>query len=415
MLTQRLSLGKYFGIGLYVHWSFSLVLAYAAFQVHDLGLISMAFVIFIVLCIFACVTLHEYGHALAARRFGIPTVDITLLPIGGVARLERMPRIPWQELIVAVAGPLVNVVIAAFLWAVLTFGFGVEIQWTEGQEVADTGAAMVESTSVVTEGQEITAPGQVAEAEEMDEMFALRHPSLLHFLSIMLGMNVILVLFNMIPAFPMDGGRVLRSLLAMVMNYRTATTFASRIGVLCAIGMVIFYFYSGSQNPFILLIAAFIGYAGLAEARQVDVAETVRGLYVRDVMIHNPPAILMDTQLRELTAIWKTFPIKAVPVVSAMKSVVGLLTLESLGKALADGLPESTTAGQIANHGWPTTKANEPLEDVVLSLKRGERLVPVVDDENQLVGMLDLDSIRHRKALVSTNSDAVEAPEAGHE
>ncbi len=111
LLDRRLKLGTFLGIGLYVHWSFALVIAYVAISTRSLGAIGVAFSITQLLGVFLCVTLHEYGHAMAARRFGIATADITLLPIGGVARLRRMPRIPWQELVVAIAGPAVNVVI----------------------------------------------------------------------------------------------------------------------------------------------------------------------------------------------------------------------------------------------------------------------------------------------------------------
>ncbi|MDB4353181.1 site-2 protease family protein [bacterium] len=114
-MNRRLKLGTFLGVGLYIHWSFGLMIAYIAWTAHGDGLAGILYAITLLMGVYLCVTLHEYGHVLAARRFGIGAVDITLLPIGGVARLKSMPRIPWQELVVAVAGPAVNVVIVILL------------------------------------------------------------------------------------------------------------------------------------------------------------------------------------------------------------------------------------------------------------------------------------------------------------
>ena len=115
MWQKRLKLGTYFRIGVYVHWTLSFLVAYAAYEGYQGGLVGSAYFVLLLCGMLLCVTLHEYGHALTARRFGVETVDITLFPIGGVARLAKIPRVPWQEFLVATAGPAVNVVIASII------------------------------------------------------------------------------------------------------------------------------------------------------------------------------------------------------------------------------------------------------------------------------------------------------------
>ncbi|QDT12953.1 site-2 protease family protein [Planctomycetes bacterium K23_9] len=396
MLKQRLSLGKYFGIGLYVHWTFGLLLAFVAFQSWEGGLAEVAFSIVIVLSVFLCVTLHEYGHSLAARRFGIGTVDITLLPIGGVARLERMPRVPWKELVVAVAGPAVNVVIASVLLVVLLTMLGSEMF---AGLMVDTGAAMVGSESVVAESEAVTTPAMAEAAAEMEDASLFGPIGILSYVYTLALINVALVIFNMIPAFPMDGGRVLRSVLAMMMSYAKATYIASRIGLVCAAIMAVMWFAGDQQSPVPVLIAMFIAYAGMSEAKQVEVTEAVRGLVARDVMIQNPPSVSMDTPLATISQTWQSSSVAAMPVVSLAGTVVGILRLSTVSSSIQNGVDPATTAGQMADHDATIVRQHDSLEDVLPTLARNERQLAVVDASGQLVGLLDLDSLRIRAAL----------------
>ncbi|TVP97975.1 MAG: site-2 protease family protein, partial [Planctomycetaceae bacterium] len=221
MFSQRFRLGTFFGIGLFVHWTFGLLVAYAMYLAWSAGAGGwmIAYSVAQLLTVFICVALHEYGHALAARRFGVGTQDITLLPIGGVARLNRIPRVPYQEFVIAIAGPAVNVVIATLL-ATLIY-------------VADQGELFRSIASLFFENQ----TEEQAELIKDRLMTILTGPSLVGFGLSILMINLMLVLFNMIPAFPMDGGRVLRSLLAMVFPYVSATRWAQRIGMVCALLM----------------------------------------------------------------------------------------------------------------------------------------------------------------------------------
>ncbi|MBV9129310.1 MAG: site-2 protease family protein [Verrucomicrobia bacterium] len=220
-MGSSLKIASFFGIEVRIHVTFLLFLAWIWFSSYELeGSSGAVKGVLFILILFACVLLHEFGHALAARAFGIRTPDITLYAIGGVARLNRIPDKPWQELIVAIAGPLVNVVIAA----VLIFGIHV----TAGlQQVEHLESPRIEMLAKVA------------------------------------SLNVMLVLFNLIPAFPMDGGRVLRALLAMTMPYARATQIAARIGQGLAIVFAIFGFLG---NPILIFIAMFIFVGAQQEA-----------------------------------------------------------------------------------------------------------------------------------------------------
>src|SRR5947209_7360172 len=241
-MSWRWRLGEWFGIVVYMHVTFLLLLGWVALVSlgQGLGWVGALEGIVLILLVFACVVLHEYGHALTARRYGIRTRDITLLPIGGVARLERMPRDPVQELWVALAGPAVNVVIAAVLMALILLLRGVP---------ALAGAGLFGGRPL--------------------------HDGLLPEL---LRVNIYLVLFNLLPAFPMDGGRVLRALLARRMAYERATRAAASVGQIMAFG---FAFVGLLSNAFLLFIALFVYMGAEAEAQAVQVQSAFRGLPVR--------------------------------------------------------------------------------------------------------------------------------------
>jgi Zn-dependent protease len=219
-------IGTMFGIGIYVHATFLLLPLFLFFiNLGTSGLGSALYAVMMIPAVFACVVLHELGHALTARHYGIETRDITLYPIGGVARLENLPQRPLQEFWIAVAGPAVNVTIAALLGGLLLLAIGIDF-------------------SILTE--------------------SLLGLVLLHLLVV----NVVLVLFNMLPAFPMDGGRVLRALLATRLGQLQATTIAAQIGVAMAVvfgiaGLLIF------MNPMLAVVGVFVYFAGQQELAAV--------------------------------------------------------------------------------------------------------------------------------------------------
>ena len=226
MMGWSISVGRIFGTEVRIHLTFFLLVAWFAASAGARGGQSAAVdaVVFI-LAVFACVLAHEFGHVLTARRFGIGTRDITLLPIGGVASIERMPEKPRQELLIALAGPAVNVVIAVVLFTV----FGARLD--------------AEKMAATVEDQQIDLVTRLA-----------------------LG-NVMLVLFNMIPAFPMDGGRVLRALLSYRLDRSRATRIAATIGQAVAFGLGFLGLFG---NPMLLFIALFVFLAASHESYTVE-------------------------------------------------------------------------------------------------------------------------------------------------
>ena len=389
LLNRRLKLGRFLGISLYVHWSLALVIAYVAISSREGGPSGeggpavVAFSIAQLLGVFLCVTLHEYGHAMAARYFGIGTVDITLLPIGGVARLRRMPRIPWQELVVALAGPAVNVVIVGLIVASL---------WAFTDQTVLYGLAGCV-------GEFMGYPMDESLIESM--ITILLTPSLLGFITVMLIVNFFLVAFNLIPAFPMDGGRVFRSLLAMRLDYQKATMIASRVGLACAFVMAFLALSSNPPNPIPVLIALFIGYAGIAEARQVDITESVRGLTAGQVMIRTQASIPADWPLYDMRLCWQSNSSPALPVIESSGQVIGMLRLSDVAKALAGGMNQSTTAKQLIGTGSNigTLREEDALEIALLRTGRQNRQIPVVDSIGCLIGIVDLDSMLARAEI----------------
>ncbi|HOW66208.1 MAG TPA: site-2 protease family protein, partial [Verrucomicrobiota bacterium] len=284
-------MGRLLGIDVYIHFTFLLLLAFIGLS-RGLAQRSMeaawdAMLFFAGL--FVCVLLHEYGHALAARRYGIGTRDITLLPIGGVARLDRMPDKPWQEFVVALAGPAVNVVIGAALWVGLWIGG----YWQPLASLSATSGNLLER---------------------------------------LLAANVFLVLFNLLPAFPMDGGRVLRAVLAMRINYSRATRIAARIGQ----GMAALFGFAGLfGNPMLLLIALFVWIGAAQEAAAVEMKTSLAGATVRQAMLTDFKTLSPGQTLADATRLLLDGSQQDFPVVES-GSVVGILAHRELFLALRE-------------------------------------------------------------------------------
>jgi Zn-dependent protease len=334
------------------------------------------FGVVLLLSLFTIVVLHELGHALTARRFGVRTRDITLLPIGGVARLERIPEDPRQELLIAIAGPAVNVVLALLcLGGMLVIAKGSELLGLV-QSVHEALASLLEPRG---------------------ETDGLRSLPLLGvaFLAQLTLVNIYMVAFNLLPAFPMDGGRVLRALLAMRMEYVRATQVAAAVGQ----GMAFLFGIAGlmTHHYILLFIALFVWMGATSEASMVEVRHVLGGVPVRSAMITRFQTVAPDTLLRTvgqhiLAGFQQDFP-----VVDGDR-VVGMLTRSDLLKALARNDHDNTVASAMEQKFEQADPA-EMLHSVFSRLQNCQcHSFPVVE-RGRLVGVIDMENVGEFIAL----------------
>lgn len=340
-------LGRFAGIDVYIHATFVLIIAFVAWShwSQGLGLPGVLEGILFVLAIFACVVFHEYGHALTARRYGIRTRDITLYPIGGVARLERMPDKPIQELWVALAGPAVNVVIAAALFAWLTATLALR---------------------------------------PIGELTVASGP----FLERLLLVNLFLVAFNLIPAFPMDGGRVLRALLALRLEYTRATQIAATIGQGAAL---LFGLLGLFGNPMLLFIAFFVWIGAAQEASMVQMKSALGGIPVSRAMLTDFRSLAEADPLSRAVDLLLQGSQHDFPVVEN-DNVVGVLTRADLVGALAQ-LPMTTPVGDVMQREFLEVDAVEMLETAFARLQECQCHTVPVTKGGSVVGLVTSDNI----------------------
>ncbi|UUO07135.1 site-2 protease family protein [Blastopirellula sp. J2-11] len=369
-MKWSLRIGTLFGIGVYVHFTFLIILIWFAALHWTRGddfsdaVLGMAMVV----AIFTIVVLHELGHALAARRYGIGTKDITLLPIGGVARLERMPEDPKQELVVAIAGPMVNVVLAVIFLALTLL---------IGSLGPDRNMALEYLSSVVSENSSISTM--------TDHTLAQQAASICF---IMFGFNVIMVLFNMLPAFPMDGGRVLRAFLAMNMDYVQATQIAAGVGQMMAF---LFGFAGLFYNPFLVFIALFVWMGATAEAAMVTRKFALTGIPIRSAMITHFQTVRPDETLGAAAAHVLAGFQQDFPVVEG-GHVVGMLTKHDLLKALAEN-GNGAAVSTVMRTDFQVATPGEMLQTAYERLQQGAcNSMPIVVG-GQLVGVVDLENV----------------------
>jgi len=367
-MNQSLRIAKIFGIPVQVHWSFGLLIAWIGYLGYEQGwsLRETLFMGGFVLVLFVCVILHEFGHALTARRYGVGTRDITISPIGGIARLDRMPEKPFQEFMVAIAGPLVNVAISGVLSVVYLAWSGVGSQSLQhslyGVILRDSnflpGASSVFELSLIT----------------------------------LIALNGTLAVFNMLPAFPMDGGRVLRALLSVRWGRSTATRIAVWIGQFMAVGLALYGAYSSSFVT--IFIGGFVFLAAAQEHRavrteaflsQYKVSDVIRTQFSRFFTFDSVslPAQAMLHGLEQYVLIFDP----AYRVVGSLSETVVLMAVkEELLDAPIESLPLLPA---------PEVRPEQTLKEVLHIFQTETAPILPVIENGTLIGVVDQPMVEH--------------------
>jgi Zn-dependent protease/CBS domain-containing protein len=354
------------GITLRVHVTFPLILVWAALQFGlfaGLGTTGAIFGVLVTLLLFVIVVLHELGHSIVAQHFGIPVKDIVLLPIGGVAQMARIPEVPIQEFLIAIAGPLVNFVLAGLMiFAHLAFGLGGNL----GNPLAV-----------------LAGLGGISLASVFNYLFIA---------------NLFLGVFNLIPAFPMDGGRILRALLAIRLNYVRATDVAATIGKLMAILLGAWGLFNG--GIFLILIAFFVFFEADQEGKMVKMRHTLRGLTVAQAYSPQAHALSPESTVREamqlaLSSLQSDFP------VCEGGQVVGMLTKGILIEALNQHSPETRVREVMLRDVNPVTPQDE-LYNVEQQMMESQLNALPVAEAGRYLGVVTIRGIRDLIQLVSS-------------
>lgn len=345
------------GIPIRIHVTFFLILLLGAYQWGNLtGTLNGAvFGIALMVLLFVCVILHELGHSLVAKVFDIPVRQIVLLPLGGVAQITKNPDKPLHELLIAIAGPLVNVVIAILLLAMLGFSAAPQML---------TGHGLLPDTMNST-------------------------PSLATLLSWLLMANIGLAIFNLIPAFPLDGGRVFRALIAMFSGYPRATRLASAIGQFIAIGLSIYGVLMG--NFILVLVAVFIFFGAGQESTEAEAKTVLNTLRVGDAYNKYALTLTVGDRLSRvvdylLTSYQPDFAVLQGP------KLIGIVTRDDVVKAL-ESHPTDTFVTEIMEREFLKVEASRSLEEVRrIMAEHGGRIAAVYDAASYL-GLISMEDI----------------------
>ena len=347
------NLGRLAGIPVRLHLSFLLLLAWIAvvyaFHGANLGVIGLGLVL--VIAIFVTIVIHELGHALVARHYGYRTRDILLLPIGGIASLERMPEKPSQELAVALVGPAINLAIAGLLWVGISIAHGT----TRIDEVTSVGGALATQ---------------------------------------LLWINIALAAFNMLPAFPMDGGRALRALLSMRLDRARATDVAAATGKVFAIAFGVWGLFG---NPFLILIAFVVWIGASQERALVHLKSALDGVPVSAAMLRRVDTIGPEAPLEEAAELILAGGHDQLPIVDHGQPI-GVLTRRDLAHGLAT-VGRNATVGAAPAHSIVMVDPTDSLDLVLDRLRESPDSVALVIDHGVTVGMVTAESLARYVAL----------------
>lgn len=340
--------GRVAGIELRVHLSFLLIVLLGALQWNDFGARGALFGAVLMLLTFASVTLHELGHSLVARAFGIPVKDITLYPIGGVARLGKLPRTALQELLIALAGPAVNVA--------LFFGLGA------------LGLALFERQSLLD-----------AWAHQR-----LEEPTMETMLAMLVVSNAALALFNMVPALPMDGGRVLRAVLTWFVGAERATSWSALVARVLAVGLFVLGLFG---NPMLSIIALFV-FAGAGQEVKVQrMAKVLDGVALGDVVSPYAPRFTPASTLGEAMRVLTMTHFEAIAV-EHFGRLLGVVTKQALLRAAGEVGAFGYVAG-VMERKVPTCDSRDTLEGARFKMEEsGQPYVAVTRTDGLFLGLV---------------------------
>jgi len=364
------------GIPIYIHWTFGLLILWIVLSAlfssgGDWGYAGWR--VLLVGGLVVSVILHELGHAFAAAAFQIPTRDITMYPFGGVASIEKLPEKPLQELIIALAGPLVNFLIIGFISAGLFLG---GIGWER----------------------------------DIGYYFGLHRPNVVDYFFQLAYLNFFLAVFNLLPAFPMDGGRVLRAILAMRFPYEKATAVAAMAGQVFA---VLFALLGIFGNPILILIGFFVYIAAENEKKAVEGRAALKGLRARDALMVEYPVLSTTAILQAAIEALLGSQARSFLIVDPLGQPVGTLSRERLIEALHRGMPPSTPITQVMDERLITVSPDAPLGEIMEILQREEiPFVLVVDKTggaSRLLGLIDAENIAEF-LLIKKAREAVASP-----
>jgi stage IV sporulation protein FB len=341
-MRYTLYAGSYFGIPVRIHFTFPLILAVFGVDAWlDGGWTEAVRALLLILAVFVCVVLHEFGHSLQVMRYGIRVRDVVLLPIGGMARAERIPENPRQEIIVAISGPLVNFGLAAILFGVM---------WIGGTPMA------------LENG----------------------------FLANLFAINILLGVFNLVPAYPMDGGRILRGLLAFKFSYLRATRYAKSVGQVIALAFVVigFVYHELFMLP---VIAVFIYFGAINEENMIRVRWAFGGKRVRDFVEPGQRILALTDPISSAAILFVPGSPAALTVTDEQHTMFGVIRARDVAVALEKGKGAETLLS-IAEFDIPVVNADMPAKQAYYVLKAEKRSVAGVIDTNQFAGLLHLSS-----------------------
>ncbi len=342
-MRYTIKFGTYFGIPVRIHLTFPLILlVFGVDGWRSGGWGEAVWAVALVAAVFVCVVLHEFGHSLQVRRYGIKVRDIVLLPIGGMARAERIPEDPVQEIIVAISGPLVNFALAAIFFLILRLR-NVPLDLDHG------------------------------------------------FLVNLMVINIILGVFNLIPAFPMDGGRILRGVFATRMSYLKATRYAKNIGQVIAIGFAILGF---ADQRFIMLplIGVFIFFSAMSEEKMIRIRIGLGEKWARDFIVRGNTMLFPNSTVESAAASLEPGQPFALPITNADGSLVGAVEATDVRQAMKRGMGGTPLEPWVKTE-FPLIDAGTSAMQAYYILHSHKRRLAGIMENGQFLGLVFYDDL----------------------